>query len=248
MPTDVSRGMVELFDDFLLTDNIDWNSSSDTGGTCAVVAAGTAHLSGRWRLVTDGTDDDMSEGPNSGLCFQVQDGGPLIVEHRLVIETGAVASVAINHGFNDDELDDSNTLPVELATVTFTSNAATFVGMVFDPDATNDDWHAFWVDDDTDSSSAIADLRFTGSTPTADEFVTLRTVLHDRGTGLGARGEFFIWDQNFSPAKFFNKVFSTSVDRDAVLCSYVSMENRAAVAHTVDVDYVYILAPRTETA
>ena len=249
--TDTGFGLIEVFDDFLALGTADteqWEASSDTGGSSGVVADGTAHLGGRWRLATDTDDNDMSEGPCSGLVFQVQDGGPLIAEYRVMIETGAANTVAINCGFNDDPTDASNTLPVELSTATFTSNAATFCGLVYDPDATNDDWHVFWVDDDADSGTAIASLRMDSSTPTVDKWVTLRTVLNDQGSGNGAYADFNVWDANTDPAKHFAKSFSTSVDRDAVLCAYMGMENRSGEAHNVDVDYIYVCAPRGTTA
>ncbi len=247
MGTQAPRGLVEIFDDFLVDSGALWHASSDTGGSSDVVADGTAHINGRWRLATDTTDDDMSE-VASGLCLEVQTQGTILFEGALMVETGAVTSVAINAGFNDDPTDASNTLPVELSTATFTSNATTFAGLVFDPDATNDDWHAFWVDDDADTGEAIANLRMAGSTPTADKWVTFQVVLTDRGAGNGARGNFHLWDANTDPAKYFTKVFNTSVDRDAVLAAYVGMENRDAVAHNVDVDYLYICAGRGTTA
>lgn len=248
MASDTSRGFIEVFDDFIALGTADteqWEGSSDTGGGTGVVADGTAHRGGRWRLSTDTTDDDMSEGPCSGLAFEIQ-AGEIHFETRVMVETGAVDSVAINVGLNDDPTDASNTLPIELATATFTSNATTFMGLVYDSDATNDDWHAFWVDDDADTSTGITSLRFTGSGPTADKWQTIRVSAYDRGSGNGAEGRFSIWDAN--SGNFFQKVFNTTVDRDAVLCTYVGMENRSTVAHNVDVDYVYIKASRPDTA
>lgn len=238
MPTDTAFGVVRVFDDFVLDTGALWHTSADGTGSTDVVADGTAHLSGRMRLTSDATDNQLNE-VATGLCFRVQDGGPLIMEARIMQETGTIATSAFNVGFNDDPTDASNTLPVELATVTFTSNASTFVGFVCDGDATNVQWHAFWVDDDTDTSTAIADLRMTGEAPVADTWTTLRVVLSDRGSGNGARADFFVDGK-------LTKSFDTTVDRDAVLAAYVGGERRSASQGILDVDYIYVCGGRTD--
>jgi len=241
MATDTSFGMVRVFDDFVLDSDALWLTSADTGGTTAVVADGTAHLGGRLRLATDTTDDDMNE-VATGLCFQVLDTGPLVMEARIMVETGAVATdIAITVGFNDDPTEASNTLPVELAGTTFTSNSSTFAGFVYDIDATNDDWHVFSVDDDADTTTAIADLRVTGKAPVADTWETLRVVLFDNGTGNPSKAEFY---RNGK----LEKTLASTLDRDAVLCAHIAAENRAAAAHNLDVDYIYVMGGRGTAA
>jgi hypothetical protein len=156
------------------------------------------------------------------------------------LQADIVTTLAINVGFNDDELEASNTLPVELSTVTFTSNAATFVGVVYDVDATNDDFHAFWVDDDNDSSELIADLRFNGVAPIAGTYGLYRVDLARKNSATGP----VIANMHIIPddgiGRLFSKRFESTVDADAALTPYIGFENRDALAHQFDVDYIWV--------
>lgn len=241
MPQDTPIGLVGVFDDFdhdsigtAAGDGIVWVNSSD-GGTAF---AATAAQGGIARSATAATDDHMTELAHNKLMWRVQD-GVLGMEARLKVDD--IANVALNVGFNDDELDDSNTLPTELSGTTWTSNATTFVGFVFDTDATNDDWHAFWVDDDSDSSTPIADLRFNGVSWKAAAYWTFRVELQDRGAGNQARAVLSIVDDS---GRLYQKVLSSTVDRDALLTPHVGLENRSASAHQIDVDYIKVWASR----
>lgn len=243
-----SFGQVRIFDDFVGGDNSGtWHSSADTGGTSAVVADGTANLGGRWRLASDTTDNDMQE-VASGLIFELAQ-GPLVLETRIMVETGAVATdLAINVGFTDDPTEGSNSLPMEIATTTLTSNATSGVYFVYDADSTADCWQVVWVDDDTDTVEAIgtdtsqtAGAMITGSTPVADTWQVLRMEL-TATSATSARGEFFI--DGVLKKKFDNIV----IDNNVPLACYVGMENRSTVACNVDIDYIYASGGRGDTA
>lgn len=243
----VSRGYKEVFEDWTGATNIGtaattagvtWLNSSDAGNTAFVItdlAPGPVA-----RAITDTTDDDMCEIAHRATSWSVQN-GELLMETR--VRSTSIGDVAFTVGFNDDPLEDSNTLPVELATATFTSNASTFVGIVYDIDATNDDAHAFWVDDDGDTSTAIGSLRFSGVAPVTSQWFGVRIVLTDTGsTGSGVRAEISVCEE--SSGRYAQKVFQTNVDRDALLVPHIAFENRAAVAHTFDVDYIYVRMSR----
>lgn len=226
------------------TAGVKWMNSSDSGNT-AFVALDSTDAGVVAQFATDGTDDDMGEIAHRALAWYGQN-GVLEMETRVRVTVGAVASVALNVGFNDDQLEDSNTLPVELATATFTTNASTWVGVVYDPDATNADWHAFYVNGDSDCGDAIATLRFSGSTPTLNKWVGIRIACRDRGSGNGLRVEITIVDE--ATGREFQKVLNTTVSRTTALVPHIAMENRAGVAHTMQVDYIYArqsMAPTT---
>ena len=250
MPGLSSKAYKEVYEDWMrgeniatsVADGVSWLTTADTGGTAGIVVADAEGPLAE--VVLDSTDDDMGELAYHLVTFSGQN-GQLSGEARVKISAGAINSVAFNVGFNDDALEDSNTLPAELSTTTFTSNSATFVGVVYDTDATNDDFHAFWVDDDTDSSEAIADLRMTGLAPVADEWFGVRVVLSDRGSGKGMLAEITVCEE--STNKTVQKRFNTNVDRDALLTFGIWMENRATVAHSFQVDHIHIMQSKATT-
>jgi len=211
-------------------DGIAWVVSSDSSDTAfarATVAGAGLVASGALHT----TDNNMIEFCGDTTQFYAQN-GHVAVECMLYVSS--VADLAINFGFNDDSLDGGNTLPIELSGTTWTTTASTACVLVYDVDATNDEWHCMWVDDDVDTTTAIADLRMRGMAPEASKWMYLRVELHDRGSGNGARASFMVTQAGKSCVKEFN----TNIDRDCALCWYLGLENRAETAHTV-----YVMAP-----
>ena len=245
----VGKAYKEIFEDWSTeniatsaADGVRWLATSDAGNTAFAITADAAGPIAQ--AATDTTDDDMCEIAHSLLAWSVQN-GDLLLETRVRVAVGGVDDIAFTVGFNDDALEDSNTLPVELATATFTSNATTFIGVVYDIDATNDDVHAFWVDDDADTTEALADLRFTGMAPVADKWFGVQVHLVDRGSGKGPQATITVVEE--STGKQAAKTFNTTVDRDALLTPHIAFENRAAVAHTFDIDYILVRQSRETT-
>ena len=243
------RGYKELFEDWTGADNIGttvadgllWLNSSDTGNTAfAIVADAQGPIA---QAATDNTDNDMCEIAYHLLSWSVQN-GELYMETRVKV-VADVDSVAFNVGFNDDVLEDSNTLPVELSGTTWTTNASTWVGIAYDIDADNDNVHAMWVDDDADAVEAIADLRFNDITPVNDEWFGVGIRLSDRGAGRGVRAEFTVVEE--STGKIAQKAFNTGVDRDVLLTPHIGFENRAGAIHTFEIDYIYVKQSRSTT-
>ena len=234
MPTDTSKGYVVFFDDFL-GDLIDdaYGTTADGSATVAIPTPDTAVVDGFVRLTTHNSDNNMAEIAHS-LSYRAQDG---IMSFEARVKMSAITTTAMSIGFNDDQLEASNTLPVELSGTTFTSNAATFVGFVFDTDATNDNWHAFAVDDCTDTTTPIACLN-TGVAPVADTYQTLKVVVHDRGACYMAYAEFFINCE-------LQASIENAIDRDATLVPHIAAEARAACAsRNHDVDYIEVMKSR----
>lgn len=244
-----STAYVERFDDFDhdtigtgAGDGIIWFNSSDAGDTAFAQNAGIEGGEGTARGATAATDNNLIELAHGSLMWLPSN--DCFMEVRLQLDV--VTNVALTVGFNDDALDDSNTLPVELATTTFTSNATTFAGFVYDVDATNDDFHVFWVDDDTDTTTAIADLRFQGVVPVAARYGLFQVQLW-RGSSATAlcSGEFTVWPDDSSGRHFQKRssvggLQSTVVDSNAALTPHIGVENRSGTAHQCDVDYILV--------
>lgn len=214
-------------------DGIAWLGSSDAGNTPivrAMAAARGLHASG----ATDATNNDAIEFSGDQLMFYGQTGHSAV---EILVQFDDVTNLAFNFGFNDTVLEDA-TLPIELSGTTWTSNSTAFVGFVYDVNATNDELHAFWVDGGTDTSTAIADLRFKGIAPTNSKWLYMKVEMDDRGSGNGVRATLLAVDHT---GKSVEKVFNTSVTRSTALAYYFSFENRSASIHTV-----YIKSPAWE--
>ena len=236
MATDTTKGTIRLWEEFnhdnigtSSGDGIQWIVSLDNSGTLAPVASAEMQAAS----VTGSTDDNMNDFYYPLLSLRARDGF-MSMEMRLDMAT--IPLVAVNVGFNDDVNDGSNTLPVELNGTTFTSNAATFIGFVYDTDTNNDNWHAFMVDDCADTTVAIATLN-TGVAPVANTAQTLKVVVYDQGACNQTRAEFYI-DGNLEVT------MESAIDRDALLTPGFAHETRACAAHTVNLHYVEVKKSR----
>lgn len=224
---DTQFSMDEVFYDFqgdLIPDEL--ASTNDTGTITTGITGGASVL--RLDNSNDG-DNEMAEVDFGALYYQAQN-GRMYLEARVKLER---TTCAVNVGFNDETTESSNTLPVELSGTTWTSNASTWIGFVFDSDATNDNWHVFWVDDDNDTSVAIATLN-SGIAVAADTWYTLRVDVWDNGSGNPAVAEFFISDGTNS----FHYRNDSTIDRDASLTPHLAVENRTTTGAYLDIDLI----------
>jgi len=229
------RGYDEFFCDFhgdVIPDEL--STSNDTGTITTNVAlsgnkAGFASIL-RMDNSNDG-DNEMCEVSLGANYFRAQD-GHMFMEALVAFERTTMAATV---GFTDEYNESGNTLPIELSTTTFASNASTFVGFVIDSDATNDNWHAFWVDDDSDTSVPIATLN-TGIPLAADTWYLLRIDVWDAGSGSQAIAEFFIEDENGKSWQYRN---ASTIDRDAALVPHIGIENRTTTGAYIDIDYIH---------
>ena len=236
MPQDTPRGMDVYFEDFhgdLIPDEL---ATSSDSGTITTNVGLTDNKGGRASILrldnSNDTDNDFAEVDLGALNYTVQD-GRISMEAR--VAPYDVSVMAVNVGFNDDTLEGGNTLPVELSGTSFTSNASTWIGFVYDADATNATWHAFWVDDDNDTSTAIATLN-TGIALADSTWYTMRIELQDRGSGNAARGLFDIRDEN---GNHWNYEANTTIDRDVALVPHIGCELRSASNNgLIDIDYI----------
>ena len=238
MALDTPRGWDEVFFEFngdLIPDEL--TSTSDTG------VIDTTSFVGRGSVLridnNNNGDNEMAEVDLGVLEYSVQD-GQMVMEAHVKLER--VIS-AVNVGFNDESTDSGNTLPVELSGTTWTSTASTWIGFVYDYDATNKAWHVMWVDDDADSSTPIATLN-TGITAAADVWYTMRVHLFDASTTTRARTMFSISDGTNS----WEYTADDTIDRDVNMTPHLAVENRAATGAYLDVDYLYAARSRQNTA
>lgn len=244
-----SRGFVEVFDDFdhdsigtSAGDGITWFNSSDAGNTAFAQNAGVVGGEGTAQAATDTTDDDMCELAHGSLMWY----GHLDAMMEVRMQMDIVTNVAWNVGFNDDALEDSNTLPVELATASWTTNSTTWTGFVYDVDATNKQIYAFWVDDDNDSSQAIGDLRFKTAAPVAATYGMFHLALY-RGTSAtsGVISEYTVQPDETVEASY-QKRFSNTIDGNSAQTPHIGFENRSGTAHQCDIDYILVRQRRNQ--
>ena len=237
MPVDTPLGHWDKLEDFFhdnintsAANGVEWLVSTDGGGTAYAVDLTSAN--GGTAVGVVAAAAELSEIGHEAFMVVPSNGFMYMeVSHQIDVLT----TVAANIGFNDDALEDSNTLPVELSTTTFTSNSSTFVGFVFDTDATNDDWHAFWVNGDADTSTAIATLRFSGAAWKAAAYWTMRVELQDTGSGNPLRAVLSI---TTDAGLMYQKTFATNLTRGTALTPYVAVEGRATATRNHTIDYI----------
>lgn len=240
-----SKGIVRYEENFATDtigsagDGVAWVVSNDSG-TDFVRAVNTArglHIAG----ATAATTDSMTEICGDTLMFTGQTGHSSV---EMLVQYDAVTSLAFCFGFNDDSLEDSNTLPMELTTTAWASNSATFLGFCFDTAADNDELHCCWVNANVDCSATSAtlvegkSLRMVGLAPTASKWLYMKVEMQDLGSGSGVRATFMCADHLGRTAE---KVFNTTVARTTPLCYYFGYEARADSARNC-----YIKCPAWE--
>ena len=211
-----------------------WESVGDSGDTAFVCTAASEGPYAAGTNRASSGDDHLVEIAGRYISWEVQHG---VLEMEVMMQLNVITTVAFNIGFNDDTLEASTTLPVELSGTTWTSNAAAFVGFVFDTDATNDEIHVFWVDTDVDSSELVADLRMNEAAPTAGEWAIYKVALVDQGSGNHARCTFSFIDHN---GRLWEKVFDTNIDRDQLLTPYIAFEARDDTTHAMWLKYIHV--------
>lgn len=242
MPNDTSYGE-DLFDFEFHGDLIpDELATTNDSGAVTVNVGLSGNKAGRasiLRLNPGPQDNGMAEVDLGALYFQGQD-GHIWFEARVSMLDVSVSAMTM--GFNDETTDGGNTLPIELSSTTFTSTASTFAGFVYDADATNDNWHIFWVDDDSDTSEAIANLN--SGIATADTtWATLRVDLFDRGSG-NQMGALFTVRQGSSEFQYDTRVAlgkgssSGTIDRDVAMVPHIGVEGRSTAVVGLDIDYM----------
>ena len=211
-------------------DGIAWVCSGDSSDTSFVRAVNTArglHITG----TASNTANKMVEICSDQIFMYGQTGHSAV---EIIVQFDDVSNMAFNFGFNDDSLDDSDTLPVEIGTAAWAVNVTDgCILFAYDTDATNDELHCYWangaVSGMTDANSSVngKPVRMVGMAPTDDKWLYMKVEMQDRGSGNGVRATFLAVDHL---GRSVEKVFNTSVDRDLPLCYYFGLENRTTSA------------------
>jgi len=206
---------------------VNWLQSIDTGDTAFAVNQSATlgmHAAGSGT----GVDNALIEFNGGRLMFYGQQGFTAV---EGMFQFDVVTDLTFNFGLNDEITESGNTIPVELRTATWDSTSTTFLGFVFDTQATNDELHCFWVDDGVDTVVALGDLRCKGMSLTANKWLWLRVEMQDQGSGNPVRATFHAAHDG----KSITKEFTTTVDRDSAFCWYFGAQAGSAVAHGIKI-------------
>ena len=219
---------VTLFDDFLgdvLADQ--WNSR--VGSDPQVVAP--AILAGQQRGVmqmTTGDDAAANMAVNGvqlefGLHWKA-DQEKLVVEAR--VNTGGAATLVMFFGFTDQVA--ALEMPFTYSGTTLTSNAADAVGVLFDTDATVDNWKLVGVANNVDATVQDA-----GSAPSGDVFETWRIEVSSAGAATFFRN-----------GNAVGSVMTGAVTPTVALTPVLAAFSNAATSRTVNCDYIAVQSDR----
>ncbi|KKN78445.1 hypothetical protein LCGC14_0349770 [marine sediment metagenome] len=210
---------------------IAWIQNMDSGNT-SFTRSVSASKGLHWAGSLDSTNDDVMEICGDQLMFYGSVGHQAI---EVMLMVDQASSMAFNFGFNDEVGESSNDLPVSLQTATWQSSASTFIGIVKDFDATNDELHAFWVDDDVDTQEKLTNLRMRGMNMVADKWLWMRIETQSLGSGQPIRATFHAVHNG----KHWTSEFDTTVDGDQALCWSLNVMNKAGIARGVFVKLPY---------
>lgn len=220
-------GVVEYFTDFLgdaLEDELLAGVGSGTGNAVAV----SAGVGGRVEIKTASDDGAITANGSSlglgGLNWRADQGG-LFMEARVQLD--AITAAMLFIGFTD-ALPSTIEAPIFLNGADIDSDAADACGVVFDTDATTDQWAHGGVKAGTDTVPA-----YSGGAPEAATWYTVRVEVSAAGAVQG-----FIDDVPIGPP------VANAVTITAPLCPIIFAANRGAAARNVLVDYIRVQGDR----
>lgn len=222
-------GLVELRDDFLgeEIDSYKWSSIIGTDMECRQAIVLADQVGGVVRM-TSGDDAGATMAINgvqmqSGLNWKANKGG-LVAEVRIAID--AITNVCVFIGLTDQVSDLE--MPFTLSGVTLTSNATNACGILFDTDATNDNWHAVGVAADVDAT-----MQNLAVAPVAATFETFRIEVSATGVATFYR-----------EGGVIGSAMTGAVTASAPLTPIVAVFARGAASRSVDVDEVFVQQQR----
>ena len=221
--------MVELRDDFLGEEinGYHWQSLIGSDEECRQATVLADQNGGVARLTT-GNDAAATMAVNgvqlqSRLNWKASNGG-MVWECKVALD--AITAVALFVGLTDQVA--ALEMPFTLTGAALTSNATNAVGVLFDTDATVDDWWLVGVAADIDAAKEDA-----GVAPVAATFETWRIELSATGTATFCRNGTVI-----------GSVMTAAVTGSALLTPVVAAFARGAASRNVDVDLLAIAAQR----
>jgi hypothetical protein len=201
-----------------------WSTTAGAGTATEVATTVAGSLNG---LVTmKSASDDGTNAQNSTLLtginlgFKANQGG-LAIEARLKVDE--ITAVAIFVGFTDT-ISTTVELPIFLAAADLDSDATDACGIIFDTDATTDEWCHGGVKAGTDTTPA-----FSGSAPVADTFVVLRVEVSAAGAVQG-----------FINGTAIGAAVANAVTATTALTPCVAISNRGAAQRVLTLDYIRV--------
>ena len=216
--------VVQFFDDFLagaIEGRISSTGGSGANTQAATVVAGS--LNGTITLTTSDADDTHAANSTNltldDLNFQAGNGG-MTMEARIAVDD--ITAVAIFVGFTD-VISTTVELPIFLNAADLDSDAANACGVIFDTDATTDEWCHGGVKANTDTTPA-----FSGTAPVNDTYVIVRVEVSAAGAVQG-----------FINGTAIGAAVADAVTTTTPLTPCIVVSNRSAAQRVLTVDYIY---------
>lgn len=221
--------LARLYDDFLgqEIDGYRWQNKIGTDPNVVAPIVQASQTSGIVRMVT-GSDAGATMALNgvqlqSDLNWKANKGG-LSFECRVMMD--AITSVCVFVGLTDQIA--ALEMPFTLSGTTLTSNATNAVGILFDTEATTDDWWLVGVAADVDTTQED-----TAVAPVASTLETWRIEVSATGTATFYRN-----------GSVIGSAMAAAVTASAPLTPVIAAFSRTSTVRNIDVDHVLVQEQR----
>jgi hypothetical protein len=217
-------GLKEIYDHFL-GDVVADQWDSDVGSDPQVAAPAIVSAIGGLVRMTTGDDAAASMAVNgvqmhSGVLNWQAGTGGLMAEFK--IKMSAPTDICVFFGFTDQV--SALEMPFTMSGTTLTSNATDAVGLLFDTDATTDNWKLVGVAGDTDATVQDA-----GVAPGTNTYETWRITISTGGTA-----------NFYKNGTQVGSAMTGSVGASTALTPVIAAFSRGAASRNVDLDYVLV--------
>lgn len=231
-------GKIRAFNDFTAFDATVVNATSmQLGGGVGLIGVNEGSIvstidepGGVLKITTDTADNDnhfLVAGP-----FKPIDGGMAMEARFKLADTGA-ADCCVAVGFSETMVEATPVVPAEYAATTLTINGTGGMALaLFDSDGTTIDWRTVIADAGSVLAGTKCDGSALGATIADDRWYVVRVEINAEGYA-----EIFFGDAT-DAAKLERVAYSTApLDDDVVYTAFLAIENRAAAAEVLEVDY-----------
>lgn len=201
-----------------------WSTTAGSGTGTEVATTVAASLNGA--VTMKSSTDDGANSANTTMFTGINLGwkanqGGLAMEARIKVD--AVTAVAIFVGFTDT-ISTTVELPIFLAAADLDSDATDACGVIFDTDATTDQWCHGGVKAGTDTTPA-----FSGTAPAADTYVVVRVEVSSAGSVTG-----------YIDGKAIGTAIPNAVTATTALTPCVAVSSRSAAQRILTMDYIWV--------
>lgn len=201
-----------------------WSTTAGSGTGTEVATTVANSLCGE--VTMKSSTDDGANSANTTLITGINLGwkanqGGLMMEARLKVD--AVTAVAIFVGFTDT-ISTTVELPIFMNAGDIDSDATDACGVVFDTDATTDQWVQGGVKANTDTTPV-----YSGSAPVAATYVIVRVEVSSAGAVQG-----------FINGKAIGDPVANAVTVTTALTPCVAVSSRSAAQRIMTIDYIWV--------